>query len=307
MKEQVITHRLKDTINAIEEILGLKRKQFTRSEGKDFYDGWMCFSGNPVKASARYLYSIGKESDKEITLSFGFKYLDESGWKYGKKLPIEKQTMTVSYAYVTEKECDKKHGYIGKSDHYDKKIFNCEPMDFNEARVRLKHFKKELLALGTGKKTHHSKVIEVFERVFLDYENKNDNVVEAEFLGQVETYFDTVDSYKTDYYDACHGYKTAKRLWKAGVEESEEYKRVQKLQAELNEANNKLNIKRNELKKEFNVNGCESNMNKAKRNWEKVSKELKQRGYDILKKMGAPFRLNKVVEDRLEIDKKKVL
>lgn len=304
MKSPTISHRLSSLINDIENILGVTRIQFARSDGRSFYNGWHNFTLKPVKSSARYLYHFDK--NKGFSFSFGFYFLDEKEWKLGKKVPIEDQRMTISYGFVTENDNEHNSCYSNRSEHYTKDITTSESFDINEAKTILRAFKDELLLAKPASLKNEKSIVLLFEKVLFNINEEQQHAVEKEFLSKIKGDFDFIKEEKNNYYEACKKSKTAKENWHKSVSESDENQRVIELRKELTEAQNKLQKVRVKLKKEHNVDNLESEMYKAKRTWDDIANDFKQKGNNILKLMGAPFRLNKVVEEKIEIDNNKI-
>ncbi len=304
MKSPTISHRLSSLINDIEKILGVTRTQFTRSDGHSFYSGWHSFSSKPVKSSARYLYHFNK--NEGFSFSFGFYFLDDENWKLGRKMPIEDQRMTISYGFVTKNDEEHNSCFSNRSDHYTKDITTSEQFDINEAKHILRQFRDELLLAKPSTLKNKENIVHIFEKVLFNIDEEKQDAIKQEFLSKVEGDFSFIQEEKNNYYEACKKSKSSKKNWKNAVSESDEQKQVLKLRKELDDAQKKLQTVRLQLKREHNVDQLESAMHKAKRTWDDIAKEFKQKGNDILKSIGAPFRLNKIVEEQIEIDKNKI-
>lgn len=307
MKKPNIAKILKTHILTIENTLALTRIHASRSEGKSYFAYDSYFSKKPVKASSRYIYDL-EEFAKGFSLSFGFYFLDNEKWKEGVSLPLEEQTVTVSYAFSTPNEDAIFCGNLNKSDHFDKEITSSEKMCVNTAKTKFKEFKNQLIIIKElNKNITKNDIIEIFDDIFT-YVNTHTKVNYPKIISsELECYSEIIDEARNNYYLSSKKLKDANKSLEKQLAESKEQKHYDKLQNELRLAKAELLSKKNDIYKELDISSLYKINIASSKKWEETARTVLIFGQQILKKIAAPMRFKDEVKKAVEIDKNKII
>lgn len=301
MSIPTIATRLSVHIKEIEQLLNIKRIHFVKKKSNSFYSCGVSFTGREVKSSARYLYQLGKKGDKQFTMSFGFFFYKPCPFGGSKHtiIPIEDQRVVVSYGLVTEKDPNDCRFHDNKADYFDKEIIHSEEMDINQAKSLFKEFKRTIS--GTTQRNSLD-VIKMIETIFM---NRDVSKESSEVDAYVEYMSDFVEEFNTNNkacIDAEKKVKSSIQAKNKELQESEERKRFDELQALLKEASANLSKKETELKKKHKITENQRDFNAKKAVLRNSINEVKDYSTIYLQNQGLPFRFFEHIDLSTPID-----
>ena len=267
MKHQTITQRLRGVIENFESICNLERVYFGKSEGSNYKVSHKYFTTKGVKSSAFYLYNLPKikhGQSPQIGISFNF-FKNSNGYQ-NRILPIEEQTVRLSYCLDSEK----KDKYVIITDHFY----------FEEAKEIIKTISR---SVKVNEITSEA-IVKAFQDIAFKFVPKNESdgieLVEKELEIPRSKFKEIEKQAKT----SAEALKESKEILKTSVRESEEQKIVLELQEKLKKARENLTLREREIRKELELNEKEKaskdycfRLDQAKREWKELVKNTMQK------------------------------
>lgn len=288
-KQPLITERLKEHVNQLEDILELgKRVNFSRRNWNEYYIGHHYHVENKaIKASAVYLYQISHGRIKS-TIGLSFNFIDESvGYEKQVKLPIEEQTVQFTYCLDIEKK--------------NKQLVYSPPFKLEEAKSKFRELKLHLREKKekVGRKLNIKEISVVFDFIFFSLDPKNETIVEKraeELLTDLST---EIEKNKKSFVAANNKVKTTRTKINREVKKSTEREEVERLEKELAKAKEKLEQLRKDKEVEYDLENLIQKQECETRNWTMTKKEAPERAEAILKEERIPYRYCHIIDPLL--------
>ncbi|MBM26545.1 MAG: hypothetical protein CL760_12870 [Chloroflexi bacterium] len=291
-KQSLITERLKEHINQLEDILELgKRVNFSRRNWSEYYIGHHYHVENKaIQASAVYLYQISSGRIKS-TIGLSFNFIDESvGYEKQVKLPIEEQTIQFTYCLNIEKK--------------NKQLIYSPPFKLEEAKSKFRELKLHLREKKekVGRKLNIKEISVVFDFIFFSLDPKNETIIEKraeELLTNLST---NIQKQKKSFIAAKNKVKTTRTKINREVKKSTEREEVDRLEKELAKAKENLEQLRKDKEAEYDLENLIQKQENEETDWITTKKEAPDEAEAILKEERIPYRychiINQLLSDK---------
>lgn len=280
MKTQTIAQRMRVFIENLEKACFVKRNQFGKKSPKSFYIGFDLVETKPVEHSAVYLYDLPLEGEKQPNFGLSFSFYQENSNHL--KLPIEEQTVQISYCYDSN---------VSK-----KEVFYSEPMCIHDAKIILKEITRKINEKGfTTEYLFH-----LIEELALNYKeaNKEEKITEAKNILQYPLNDIKSSIARSD--RAIVDAEKAKEEYNTEVKNSAEYKMVLEAQKALKIAEKNLKIIKDESISKHQVIEKAELSHKLERELEFDGMRFKGETLEVFKKLELSHRHLSLFSDYFE-------